>query len=283
MNGTARKPTTGIRERSQGHYELRAYNSATDSRLSRTYRLPRGEADWSFRKDREQLALLKADTVAGRFGGAEATPSRPFWKPQADGQLSQRTELLTGDTESRILSCTLTVLGKNLVGFTPTQGHFARTTSASLGLVDPLISLRTHRVPPLLRCGLWRQASIGCERTSQSDQCVSPPSEVKVLILLDPRLARARLKIGSTPKKGPVALRRQRLPHHGEQRNAEVVRVQNYRRERLRSGHYPGRRSTGRRFVDIERKPFGVRTGRAFAVGVPVVRKDRDRSILSRK
>ena len=40
------KPLTerGIRERSAGHYELRAYNAASGRQVTRTYRAPR--TDW---------------------------------------------------------------------------------------------------------------------------------------------------------------------------------------------------------------------------------------------
>jgi integrase len=67
---TRRKPTPGIRERSPGHYELRAYNPATGKQISRTYRHPSGEAGQGIRKAREQLAILVADIAAGKYGKA---------------------------------------------------------------------------------------------------------------------------------------------------------------------------------------------------------------------
>ena len=82
MAQTERKPTPGIRERSPGHYELRAYNPATRKQITRTYRHPSGVEGQGIRKAREQLAILVADIAAGKYG----TPVEPD-KVRTLGQL----------------------------------------------------------------------------------------------------------------------------------------------------------------------------------------------------
>jgi integrase len=67
---TDRKPTTGIRERSPGHFELRAYNPATGKQITRTYVHPdgRGERGVGIREARKAHAQLVADIAAGKYG-----------------------------------------------------------------------------------------------------------------------------------------------------------------------------------------------------------------------
>lgn len=64
----ARKPTTGVRERSPGHFELRAYNPATGKQVSRTYvhRASQGGKGVGIREARKAHAQLVADVAAGK-------------------------------------------------------------------------------------------------------------------------------------------------------------------------------------------------------------------------
>src|ERR1019366_1587497 len=61
----------GIRERSQGHFELRAYNPATSKQIFKTYRHP---IDKRLRpgvvpaEAKRELAQLVADIAAGKYG-----------------------------------------------------------------------------------------------------------------------------------------------------------------------------------------------------------------------
>jgi len=62
-----------IRERSPGHFELRAYNPATGKQVTRTYRAPRGERGSGIRAARRELARLVTEVEDGKFGGSKAT------------------------------------------------------------------------------------------------------------------------------------------------------------------------------------------------------------------
>ena len=57
-----------IRERSTGHYELRAYNPATGKQVTKTYR-------GGIRQAKKELAALVTDVEKGKFGGSNATLS----------------------------------------------------------------------------------------------------------------------------------------------------------------------------------------------------------------
>ena len=65
-----RKPTAGIRERSPGHYELRAYNAATGRQVVKTYVHPgqRREEGVGIREAKKERAQLVADIAAGKYG-----------------------------------------------------------------------------------------------------------------------------------------------------------------------------------------------------------------------
>lgn len=63
---------TGIRERSPGHYELRAYNKATRKQIVRTYVSPRPEKNAGIREARRVLAKLQTDIAEGKLGGSNA-------------------------------------------------------------------------------------------------------------------------------------------------------------------------------------------------------------------
>jgi len=67
---TDRKPTTGIRERSPGHFELRAYNPATGRQVTRTYVHPGGRNDKGvgIREAKKAHAQLVTDIAAGMYG-----------------------------------------------------------------------------------------------------------------------------------------------------------------------------------------------------------------------
>ena len=65
----ARKPRTGVRERSPGHFELRAYNATTGKQVSRTYvhRANQGGTGVGIREARKAHAQLVADIAAGKY------------------------------------------------------------------------------------------------------------------------------------------------------------------------------------------------------------------------
>jgi integrase len=67
--------TGTIRERSPGHFELRAYNPATGHQVTKTYRHPRGEQGVGIRSAEKELARLVTDVADGRYGGSNATLS----------------------------------------------------------------------------------------------------------------------------------------------------------------------------------------------------------------
>src|ERR1017187_6069414 len=70
MARTSSKPTPGIRERSPGHFELRAYNPATGKQITKTYVHPgdRREAGIGIIGAKKALARLVADIAAGKYG-----------------------------------------------------------------------------------------------------------------------------------------------------------------------------------------------------------------------
>jgi integrase len=65
--------TGTIRERSPGHFELRAFNVATGKQVTRTYVHPRGERGVGIRAARAELARLVTDVANGAHGGEKAT------------------------------------------------------------------------------------------------------------------------------------------------------------------------------------------------------------------
>ncbi|HUZ10734.1 MAG TPA: site-specific integrase [Acidimicrobiales bacterium] len=62
-----------IRERSPGHYELRAYNPATKRQVTRTFTASRNEKGSGIREARRELARLVTEVADGKFGGEKAT------------------------------------------------------------------------------------------------------------------------------------------------------------------------------------------------------------------
>jgi hypothetical protein len=74
---TDRKPTPGFRERSPGHYELRAYNAGTLKKIVRTYSTPaRGMSrEWGICEARKTHARLVSDIRAGKYG-EKVTPDK---------------------------------------------------------------------------------------------------------------------------------------------------------------------------------------------------------------
>ncbi len=62
-----------IRERSPGHFELRAYNPATGRQVTKTYRHARGEKGVGIRAAEKELARLVTDVADGKYGGERAT------------------------------------------------------------------------------------------------------------------------------------------------------------------------------------------------------------------
>ena len=67
---TKKKETPGIRERSPGHFELRAYNPATGKQLTRTYVHPgdRKEPGVGIREAKRVHAQLVTDIADGKYG-----------------------------------------------------------------------------------------------------------------------------------------------------------------------------------------------------------------------
>ena len=65
---TRRRPTPGIRERSPGHFELRAYNAATGKQVTRTYVDARYEQGVGIRAAQRELAKLVAEISEGKHG-----------------------------------------------------------------------------------------------------------------------------------------------------------------------------------------------------------------------
>jgi hypothetical protein len=74
-NSTVRKPTPGIRERSPGHYELRAYNAAAGKHDVRTDVHPgrRKESGAGIREAKREHVQLVSDIRAGKYG-VKVTP-----------------------------------------------------------------------------------------------------------------------------------------------------------------------------------------------------------------
>ena len=72
-----RKGTGSIRERSPGHYELRAYNAMTGRQVTRTFRAPRPEKGAGIRAARAELAKLVAEVAEGKHNqnGGKASVS----------------------------------------------------------------------------------------------------------------------------------------------------------------------------------------------------------------
>ena len=64
---------TGIRERSPGRYQLRAFNKASGKQVSRTFVAPRLEKGAGIRAARQELAKLQTEVVEGKHGGQKAT------------------------------------------------------------------------------------------------------------------------------------------------------------------------------------------------------------------
>lgn len=63
----------GIRERSPGRYELRAYNKGTGRQVTRTYVAPRAERGAGIREARRALAKLRTEIADGALGGSNST------------------------------------------------------------------------------------------------------------------------------------------------------------------------------------------------------------------
>ena len=61
-----RRGTGSIRERSPGHYELRAYNPVTGKQVTRTFHAPRPEKGSGIRAARAELAKLVAEVAEGK-------------------------------------------------------------------------------------------------------------------------------------------------------------------------------------------------------------------------
>jgi integrase len=57
-----------IRERSPGHFELRAYNAATGRQVTKTYAHPRKEKGIGIAEAKKQLARLVSDIAEGKYG-----------------------------------------------------------------------------------------------------------------------------------------------------------------------------------------------------------------------
>jgi hypothetical protein len=66
--------TGTVRERSPGHFELRAYNAATGKQVTKTYAHPRKEKGVGIAEAKKQLARLVSDIARGKFG-AEVDPT----------------------------------------------------------------------------------------------------------------------------------------------------------------------------------------------------------------
>jgi integrase len=60
-----------IRERSPGHYELRAYNNATGKQVTRTFKGPRAEKGVGIRAARQELARLVTEVAEGKHGATQ--------------------------------------------------------------------------------------------------------------------------------------------------------------------------------------------------------------------
>ena len=60
--------TGTIRERSPGHFALRAYNAATGKQVTETYAHPRQEKSVGIAEAKKPLARLLSDIAKGKFG-----------------------------------------------------------------------------------------------------------------------------------------------------------------------------------------------------------------------
>jgi hypothetical protein len=70
--------TGTIRERSPGHFELRAYNAATGKQVTRTYSHPRKERGVGIAEAKKRLARLVSEVAEGKFTPA---PGPRRWRP----------------------------------------------------------------------------------------------------------------------------------------------------------------------------------------------------------
>ena len=70
MARTKDTQTPGIRERSPGHFELRAYNSATGKQVTRTYVHPGDRKEWGvgIPEAKKAHSALVVDIAAGKYG-----------------------------------------------------------------------------------------------------------------------------------------------------------------------------------------------------------------------
>jgi integrase len=66
--------TGTIRARSPGHFELRAYNAATGTQVTKTYAHPRKQKGAGIAEAKKQLARLVSDVAEGKYG-AEVDPA----------------------------------------------------------------------------------------------------------------------------------------------------------------------------------------------------------------
>ena len=87
--------TGTIRERSPGHFELRAYNAATGKQVTKTYVYPRNEKGVGIAEARKQLARLVTDIADGKFE-AEVKPAE---KPTLSAVLDEW--IADGETRGR--------------------------------------------------------------------------------------------------------------------------------------------------------------------------------------
>jgi len=87
--------TGTIRERSPGHFELRAYNAATGKQVTRTYSHPRKEKGVGIAEAKKRLARLVSDVADGKF--------RPALDPTAMVTLSTLLDewIAHGETRGR--------------------------------------------------------------------------------------------------------------------------------------------------------------------------------------
>lgn len=206
MPRTAAKPTPGIRERSPGHYELRAYNSATGKQITRTYRHPSGEAGQGIRKAREQLAVLKTEISQGMHGGTKTTLSNLLDEWIQHGEARGRSPNTIHGYRTKAVRIKGSPLGSKEVSKLTTRDLDQWYGTLLAGGISPATVQHYHRI---IRAALnqaekwdWTQRNVARKVT----MATVPKPEMNVPTIEQARALVLRATETSSPDLGPIIL-----------------------------------------------------------------------------
>jgi integrase len=197
-----------MRERSPGHYELRAYNSVTGRQVTRTFHAPRPEKGSGIRAARAELAKLVTELAEGKHDrdGHKATVAELL-----DDWLAQRESVGRSPTTLHDYTASARRIRASAIGTKPV----ARLTTRDIDLayakwrvqgMTPATVLHHHRVlrAALSQAERWgwiarnpaKFASVASSRTPELQ--VPTPEQAQALVL----------KAASTasPDLGPILL-----------------------------------------------------------------------------